>query len=259
MTTAALHTDMLGSGPLVVLLHPVGLDGTFWGGLPAALAARRRVLCLDLPGHGRSPAVGRPRPIEAYADDVAAAIQAAGGGPAAVVGLSFGGMIAQIVAIRHPTLVSALMPCGCGGEFPANVRPLLRERGLAAEREGMVSIVEATIERWFTEPFRGDPAVARVRARLLADDVAGWSAGWHAISGLAATPLLGALRVPTLVLAGEKDIATPPAMAEATVARAIPGARFAVLPGAPHMMQIESEAAFTAAVVDFLLQGNAVA
>lgn len=259
MTATALHARIRGSGPLVVLLHPVGLDGSFWGGLPDALAARRRVLCLDLAGHGSSPAVARPRPIETYADDVALAIREAGGGPAAVVGLSFGGMIAQMLAIRHPSLVSALMPCGCGGDFPENVRPILRERGLAAERDGMAAIVDATIERWFTEPFRADPAVARVRARLLADDVAGWSAGWHAIAGLSATPHLGALAVPTLVLAGEKDVATPAAMAEATVARAIPGARFAVLPGAPHMMQIECEAAFTAAVTEFLLHGTGAA
>jgi 3-oxoadipate enol-lactonase len=253
MTALALHGRALGAGPLVVLLHPVGLDGSFWGALPETLAAGRRVLCLDLAGHGGSPRVSRPRPIEHYADDVAATIRAAGGGPAAVLGLSFGGMIAQMVAIRHPDLVSALVPCGCGGDFAENVRPMLRERGLAAERGGLQAVVDTTIERWFTEPFRGDPAVQRVRERLLTDDVEGWSAGWHAIAGLSATPHLGAVRAPTLVVAGEKDVATPPAVSEATVARAIPGARFAVLPGAPHMMQVEAEAAFTREVAGFLL------
>jgi 3-oxoadipate enol-lactonase len=247
-----LHGSEQGSGKLVVLLHPVGLDGGFWGGLPATLAAGRRVLSLDLAGHGDSPAVARPRPIEAYADDVAAAIRRAGG-PAAVVGLSFGGMVAQMLALRHPALVSALVPCGCGGDFPDAVRPLLRERGLTAERGGMAAILDATIERWFTEAFRADPAVQRVRDRLLADDAAGWSAGWHAIAGLSATPHLGGVQVPTLVIAGEADVATPPAMAEQTVARAIPGARFRLLAGAPHMMQIEAEVAFTAAIAGFLL------
>jgi 3-oxoadipate enol-lactonase len=253
MNALRLHGYCEGQGPLVVLLHPVGLDGTFWAGLPAVLRNARRVLRLDLAGHGASPAVVRPRAIEDYANDVAQAIKDAGGGPAAVVGLSFGGMVAQVLALRHAQLVSALMPCGCGGDFPEAVRPVLRERGLAAERAGMAGVVDATIERWFTKPFRRDPAVDRVRATLLSGDVAGWSAGWHAIAGLAATPHLGGISVPTLVLAGEKDVATPPAMAEATVARAIPGARFAVLPRAPHMMQIEAEAAFTAAVADFLL------
>ena len=253
MTALPLHGRALGAGPLVVLLHPVGLDGSFWGTLPETLAPARRVLCLDLAGHGSSPLVRRPRPIEDYADDVAAAIRAAGGGPAAVLGLSFGGMIAQMVAIRHPDLVAALVPCGCGGDFPEAVRPMLRERGLAAERGGMEAVVDTTIERWFTEPFRTDPAVARVRARLLSDDIAGWSAGWHAIAGLSATPHLGEVRVPTLVIAGEKDVATPPAASEATVARSIPGARFIVLPGAPHMMQVEAEVAFVKEAASFLL------
>jgi 3-oxoadipate enol-lactonase len=253
MSALRLHGTALGEGPLVVLLHPIGLDGGFWGALPATLAAKRRVLCLDLAGHGASPAVQRPRSLDDYADDVAAAIGTAGGGPGAVLGLSFGGMVAQMLALRHPQLVSALIPCGCGGDFPEPIRPVLRERGLAAERDGMAAVLDATIERWFTEPFRADPAVARVRARLQSDDVAGWSAGWHAIAGLSATPRLGAVSVPTLVIAGEKDVATPPAMSETTVARAIPGARFTVLPGAPHMMQIETEAAFVSEVAAFLL------
>lgn len=253
MSTVRLHGRMTGSGPLTVLLHPVGLDGTFWGGLPAALAAKRRVLSLDLAGHGQSPAVARPRPIETYADDVAAAIREAGGGPAAVVGLSFGSMIAQTVAIRHPDLVAALVPCGSGGTFAAEIRPMLRERGLMAERDGMQAVVDATIERWFNPAFRGDAKVERVRQRLLSDDVAGWSAGWHAISGLDATPHLGGVTVPTLVIAGETDAATAPAVTEATIAKVVPGARFVVLPGAPHMMQIESEKAYTEAIASFLL------
>ncbi|UFN48409.1 alpha/beta hydrolase [Roseomonas sp. OT10] len=255
MSALSLHGQAEGEGPLVVLLHPVGLDGSFWGPLPAALAGSRRVLSLDLAGHGRSPAVSRPRPIELYADDVADSIRRAGG-PAAVLGLSFGGMVAQVLALRHPELVSALLPCGCGGDFAEEMRPMLRERGLAAERGGMAAVAQPTLDRWFTAGFRDDPAVARVRARLLGDTVEGWSAGWHAIAGLSATPQLGRIAVPTLVVAGEQDAATAPAVSEATVARPIPGARFAVLPGAPHMMQIECPDAFTAAVAGFLL-GNA--
>lgn len=259
MAALRLEGSSLGNGQLVLLLHPVGLDRSFWGDLPRALALRCRVMCLDLAGHGGSPAVTRPRPLEDYAEDVAATIRDAGAGPAVVIGVSFGGMVAQALALRQPDLVAGLMPCGCGGDFPELVRPILRERGLAAESGGMAAIVDATIERWFNAPFRAEPAVARVRERLLSDDVAGWSAGWHAIAGMSLTPHLGVVRTPTLVLAGENDVATPPAMAEATVARAIPGARFAVLPSAPHMMQIETEAAFTRAVQDFVLNPRGAA
>jgi 3-oxoadipate enol-lactonase len=256
MNLPALHGVLTGTGPLVVLLHPVGLDHRFWGMLPGVLAAERRVLALDLAGHGRSAHVARPRSLEDYAEEVAAAIAQAGGQAAEVVGLSFGGMIAQVLALRHPHLVSRLVPGGCGGSFAAEVRPMLRERGLAAERDGMAAVVPATLERWFTPGYAG-PVVEAVRERLLAQDVAGWSAGWHAIAGLDATPHLGQLRVPTLVIAGERDVATSVAVTEATVMRAIPGARLAVLPGAPHMMQLECAEAYTRAVAGFLLGAGA--
>lgn len=114
------------------------------GGLPAALAGSRSVLSLGLAGHGLSPVVSRPRPIEDYADDVAAAIRQAGGRRAAVVGLSFCGMAARVLALRHLDAVSALVPCGCGGDFAEEVRPMLRERGLDAERDGMAAVLEPT-------------------------------------------------------------------------------------------------------------------
>ncbi|MBR0646830.1 alpha/beta fold hydrolase [Plastoroseomonas hellenica] len=256
MEALALHGVLTGAGPLVVLLHPVGLDHRFWGMLPGVLAAERRVLALDLAGHGQSPQVARPRSIEEYADDVAAAIVQAGGDPAEVVGLSFGGMIAQVLALRHPHLIGKLVPGGCGGTFAAEVRPMLQERGLAAERDGMAAVVPPTLERWFSTGFAGS-VLGAVRERLLAQDVAGWSAGWHAIAGLDATPRLGQVRVPTLVIAGERDAATPAAITEATVMRVIPGARLAVLPGAPHMMQLECAEAYTRAVAGFLLGAGA--
>lgn len=247
--TADLACIVAGSGPDLVLLHPVGLDRTFWG--PLASAPAHRVVSVDLRGHGASPRAERGTTLDDFADDVHAAIGRHCRGPATVLGLSFGGMLAQMVALRHPADVAALVLCGCTGGFAQEIRPVLRERGLAAERDGMASVVDATIERWFTPAFRADPAVDRVRERLRTDDVAAWSAAWHAIATFDAYPRHGEIRVPTLVVAGESDAATP--LAAATrLAQSIAGARLHVLPGAPHMMQIERRADFDRAVLDFL-------
>jgi 3-oxoadipate enol-lactonase len=251
MPAMALHSAASGSGPGVVLLHPVGLDHSFWGGLIERLAASYRVLALDLRGHGRSGSAAKGMQVAEYADDVAQAIEAHGVGPAAVVGLSFGGMIAQTLAVRSPSLVSALVACGCPPGLPAEAQATIRERGLAAERGGMAAVVDATIERWFTPAFRETPVAARVREHLLQDTVQGWSAGWHAIAGFDLRAELWKVRCPTLVVAGELDAATP-AAASAAIAAGIQGATLVTLAEAPHMMQLETSAAFSAAMADFL-------
>lgn len=248
----SLHCVVTGSGPEIVLLHPVGLDHGFMAPWLAPATHDHRVIALDLPGHGHSPAVDRSATLDDYVRSIAAAMREHCHGPAILLGLSFGGMLAQSVALAEPDRVSALVLCGCPGGFAPDVRPVLRERGLAAERDGMASVVATTIERWFTPPFRSDPAVDRVRRRLLADDPIGWSAGWHAISTFEALPRLADLRVPTLVLAGEQDVATPLAAAT-TLANAIPGATLQIVPKAPHMMQIECREAFNRAVESFLV------
>jgi 3-oxoadipate enol-lactonase len=249
--TMDLHCAVAGDGPDLVLLHPVGLDHTFWGPLAAAASRFQRVLSVDLRGHGLSPAADRSAHLEDYADDVYRTITRNCHGAAAVLGLSFGGMLAQVLALRHPEVVAALLLCGCAGGFAAEVRPVLRERGLAAERHGMGAIVDPTIERWFSPAFRTDSAVEKVRERLRSDDPACWSAAWHAISTFDALPRLGAIDVPTFVLAGGHDAATPLAAAK-KLADAIPGARFNVLRAAPHMMQIECRDDFNASVLAFL-------
>jgi 3-oxoadipate enol-lactonase len=249
--SADLHCIVSGEGPDLVLLHPVGLDHTFWPSLTEAASRTHRVLALDLRGHGASSKASPGTSLEDFADDVYAAIARYGRGPAIVLGLSFGGMLAQVLALRHPKAVAALVLSGCTGGFAPEVRPVLRERGLTAEREGMDAIVQATIERWFTPAFRADPQVERVRERLRANDVASWSAAWQAISTFDALPRLAEIAVPTLVIAGEVDAATPIAAAN-RLAESIRRARFEILPAAPHMMQIERRDDYTATVTKFL-------
>ncbi len=253
METVVLNGVVAGEGDGLVLLHPIGLDHSFWGGLPARLARHRRVLALDLRGFGGSPPGPGRMPIAAYAADVRAAMVQHGMERADVVGLSFGGLIAQTLALDFPHAVSRLVLCGCTAGIPPEARNVLRERGLAAERGGMEAVVPATIARWFTAGFADEPVVERVRARLRSDSVAAWSDGWHAIAEFDARPRLGRLEVPTLVVAGEVDAANTAAAAQA-LADAIPGARLVTLPGAPHMMQLEAEEAFADAVESFLAE-----
>ncbi|PWT70875.1 MAG: alpha/beta hydrolase, partial [Proteobacteria bacterium] len=237
VSPTALHCEIDGTGPDLVMLHPIGLDGAFMQ--PAANAFRKswRVIRIDLRGHGRSPSLAAGTGLDAHVADVRAAIEAHCDRPAILLGVSFGGMLAQLVALAHPQLVAGLVLCGCPPRIASENRAMIRERGLAAERDGMEAIVAPTIERWFTPSFAADPWVTRVRNRLLTDDPIAWSASWHAISTFDALSRLREIKVPTLVVAGGRDAATPLAASDA-LANSIPGAKLVVLPGAPHMMQL---------------------
>ena len=246
-----LNHKIDGSGPNVVLLHPIGIDLTCWDDVVAALAPRYRVLRVDLRGHGGSSPATPGATLADYAQDVHELLAELKFTPAAVVGLSFGGMITQTLAINHPEDVSALVICGCPCTLPDAGRQMMADRAASAERDGMAPAIETTLERWFTKDFRAKGGDEATRKRLLADDPNEWARGWRAIAQLDTAARLGEIKVPTLCIAGELDPAAPPATL-GEIAKRIPGAQLAVLPGAPHMMQIEQPKEFAATVGAFL-------
>ena len=246
-----LNHKIDGSGPNVVLLHPIGLDLTCWDDVVAALAPRYRVLRVDLRGHGSSSPAAPGATLADYAEDVHALLAHLKHTPTAVVGLSFGGMITQALALAHPEDVSALAICGCPCTLPDAGRQMMNDRAASAERDGMAPAIETTLERWFTKPFLEKGGGEGARKRLLADDPNEWARGWRAIAQLDTAPRLGEIKVPVLCIAGESDPASAPA-ALGEIAKRIEGAQLAVLPGAPHMMQIEQPKEFAATVGAFL-------
>lgn len=250
--TNSLHFDMKGEGPSLVLLHPVGLDNGFWGPLVDRASENHSVIAIDLMGHGQSGPAAIGRGIGSYVADVKDLFDELDIASATVLGLSFGGMISQEFAIRHPGRTSRLIVGACGGRIPEGAREAVRARGTKAlEAGGMANVVDETLDRWFTPSFLPSVAVERVRLRLLANDPQGWAAGWDAIAGFNALDRLGAIDCPCLVLAATEDAGTPVAATKA-MADAIPRAEFAVLQHAPHMMQIECAERFVDQVAGFL-------
>jgi 3-oxoadipate enol-lactonase len=240
-----------GEGPPVILLHPVGLDHTCWDAVAPRLSAGHRLIRIDLRGHGLSSLPDEDYTLADYADDVHAVLVATGLRPAAIVGLSFGGMVAQTVVIRHPDVASAAVFAGTSAAQTPERREIAIQRAEAALRDGMGALVAPTLQRWFTPGFIAGGGAEATRARLIADDPRGWASAWRAMSDLDAGPALPGIGIPTLCLAGEADLAVPTTALEA-MAAAIPGGRYVMLPGASHMMQIENAGAFSDAVLAFL-------
>jgi 3-oxoadipate enol-lactonase len=247
-----LNYRLEGAGPRVVLLHPIALDLTCFDALAARLSASFSVLRVDLRGHGGSPPSPAAPTLDDYAEDVHTTMVGLNFAPAAVVGFSFGGMLAQVLALTHPEDASALVISACASTLTDEGRRILADRGALAERDGMSAVVDATLARWFSASFREHGGGGTVRRRLLEMDPRRWAEAWRAMSAIDTAPRLGAIAVPTLCLAGEADQSAPPDTLRAIASR-ISGARLEVIPGAPHMLFLEYPQAVAAVLSDFLV------
>jgi 3-oxoadipate enol-lactonase len=246
-----LNYQLDGQGPAVLLLHPVGLDLTWWEPQVEALRSEFQVLRMDFRGHGKSAIALPPYTLAQFAADARALLGTLHIGPAHVIGLSLGGMVAQVLALEYPTEVRSLVLSNTLCTLPAEAREAMRVRGEAAEQGGMAAVIEPTIERWFTRGFLDSPLVARCRQHLLAHDVGAWASTWRAIADLDTLPRLGEIHVPTLVTTGDADVSTPVAAAQ-LIANRIPGAVLKVIAGAPHMAPYEKPEVFNPLLVEFL-------
>jgi pimeloyl-ACP methyl ester carboxylesterase len=209
-----LYCEQTGQGPGLLLLHGNGEDHTlFDGALTRCFSARYRVVAVDSRGHGRSDRVPALR-YEDMAEDIAGLIAALSLTRPALLGFSDGGIVGLLLASRHPELVSKLVVAG-GNTHPSGLR------------------------LWFRLAIRFLYGVKRdEKLRLM----------------LTQPPIpaaaLGAIRAPTLVLAGGRDI-----VREAhtrALAAAIPGSVLRILPGETHDSYVRRPAALLAAAADFL-------
>lgn len=242
--------------PVLVLLHAIATSSALWLPQVGAWSARWRVVQVDLPGHGASaPPSGSPA-LEDYARLVLDVLDEMQVPRAAVAGLSFGGMVAQAMALAAPDRVAALVLAHTSARTEPAVSQLWEQRLQQFEQYGLQAQVGPTLQRWFTRAFAAASPLTLewIAGQIRATSPAGYAAAIRAIQRLDHLERLQRLDIPTLVLAGDSDTAVSPAAA-AALAAAIPRARLIVLPGAAHLGNIEQPVAFAEAVGDFLAQG----
>jgi 3-oxoadipate enol-lactonase len=241
-----------GGGPPVVLLHPLGVDRTVWRPVEAALPGFR-FLSYDLPGHGASPAPGARYTVEDLGDQLADLLRAADVGPAHVVGVSLGGLVAQALAARDPGLVDHLVVVDAVAVYPEAMRDMWRERAALVREQGIEPLVAPTVEMWFTADAieRDDHAVRTVRRLLLDTDPEGYARACEVLATADTTDLLEEITAPTMVVCGEDD---GPAFTAAAprLAESIEDARLEWLAGARHAGAVEHPTAFAALLASFL-------
>ncbi len=239
--------------PWLVFSHSLACSVRMWDGEVARQKDRYRVLTYDTRGHGQSAAPAGPYTLEHLADDLHALLENLGISKPHFCGLSMGGMIGQTFALKYPGVFQTMTLADTTSRYPAEAAPLWRERIRIAQTKGMEPLVQPTLERWFTEPFRKSQpeAVKRVASLIVRTPVNGYAGCCAAIPKINVTSRLKEIRTPTLVICGNDDPATPPAMAR-EIQENIPGAKLALIPQAAHLANIEQPEAFNRALADFL-------
>jgi 3-oxoadipate enol-lactonase len=245
--------DSGGSGEAVVLVHAIGCDHRMWDALAQFLAPQFRVVRVDARGHGRSPVPQRPYSLEALAGDVLTVLDRHAIAKAHWVGLSMGGMIGQAFALAHGDRLGRLVLANTTSSYGPDGRNTWEARIKAVEDGGLAAIKDMVMSRYFSDDFRArnPAAVAEVAQRFLETPAQGYLGCCDAIKDLDYSAELPRIHSRTLVIAGDKDAGTPPAMSEAIVSR-IPGSRLALVAGAAHLSAVEKPVEFNSLVRDFL-------
>jgi len=236
-SASALEADgAVAADSAVVLIHALGLSWRMWEPIMHALAHGRRVLAYDIRGHGAAVDAPPPTHMNTLADDLHQLLEAEGLVSAHVVGLSYGGAIAQAFAVNHPNAVESLTLAA------TTHRPFdsFESRAAAIERDGIAAQVAPSLTRWFTTAALAEnpPGVRYARECVLRGDPVQVAAAWRAFLTLDTADRLSELHVRTLVLAGELDASTNPQIMR-PLAEAIPGAEYVEMAGAPHMPTLE--------------------
>lgn len=235
------------ANPLLVLLPSLGTTTALWDGVIAHLrtetrGAGLRILRIDLPGHGASPAASEPFTVGDLADAVLAIVDEAGGGAFHVAGVSLGGVVALELAVAHPDRVRSLV-MSCSGSRIGTPEGWA-ERAAAVRASGTASLVTGSASRWFAPGFLdregGGPGARSLTTLVDVDDASyAWCA--EALAAFDRTADLGGPAAPTLAISGEHDDVTTPESMQA-LADAVPAGWHVSIPGASHLAVLEEPA-----------------
>ncbi|HXC74615.1 MAG TPA: alpha/beta fold hydrolase, partial [Sphingomicrobium sp.] len=223
----------------LVFLHGVGSDKSVWHPQLAHFAAERRTIAFDYPGYGDSDPAPAGTSRETYAAAILSAMRELGVGQAHVCGLSLGGVVAIAMNAAAPDACASLALADTFAQHPDG--HAIRQRSLAALEHGTLrELAEARVDVLLAQP--ADPAVrAEVVETMGRIDPAAYRIGAKAVWLADQRDRVASIRKPTLILCGEDDKPTPPALSRELHAM-IPGSQLAMIPNAGHLTNLEQPA-----------------
>lgn len=251
----ATPIDDTGSGPPIVLIHGLGLDRFLWDPYIPLLSKQCRAIRYDLLGHGDAAPLTAPVTSADFNTQLLSVLDDRNIDRAVLMGFSLGGVIARTMAAQHPDRVAGLILLNTISTRPPDIRRQVMDRAARIDSGDTDGISEQAIERWFTPVFRArnslviDAVLDRLARNLPGSYRHAYRYFADADAEVASTH--GLIDAPTLVITGEEDRNSTPAMAY-EIATQIGTARCSILPGLRHMGLVEDPPAILTLVVSFL-------
>ncbi|MEW2623281.1 3-oxoadipate enol-lactonase [Streptomyces sp. NPDC048106] len=250
-----LHHTLTGpaGAPPLVLGPSLGTSLAVWDPQLAALARGHRVLRWDLPGHGASGTGMLPTDGSATVADLAALVlrlaDDQGWERFGYAGISLGGAVGLYLGAHHPERLTSLAVVCSSARFGES--SVWHERAALVRAEGTGPVAATATDRWFTRGLAGHPSALALLDDLRAADPAGYAACCDALASYDLRAELPKITVPTLVVAGRDDPATPPAHAR-EIADGVPGASLLEVADAAHLAGVERPGPVTSALLAHL-------
>jgi len=246
-----MDVEIVGEGADLVLLHSLLSDRSSFAGIAKRLSRQRRLILVNLPGFGKS---GPAEPLAGYVERIVEMLENLKVPPNAdMLGNGLGGFVALKLAARDPSMVGRMVLLGAATSFPEAGQQTFRALAEKVEREGMDAVADAAMARMFPADFiaAAPSVIAERRAVFTGIEPNTFAAAARALATLDLSPELDRIRNPVMVVVGEKDGATPPALGSELAGR-LPGARMIEMAGVGHAPHIQAPDELIAAISPFL-------
>ncbi|MBB3257770.1 3-oxoadipate enol-lactonase [Paraburkholderia bannensis] len=242
------------NAPWLVLSNSLGSDVSMWTPQLVEFSKHFRVLRYDTRGHGHSAAPQGPYTIEQLTGDVIGLLDHLGIARAHFCGVSMGGLTGVGLGARFASRIDRLVLCNTAAKI--GTPQVWEPRAAKARNEGMLSLADAVLPRWFTAEFmeRNPLVIAQARDVFVHTDKDGYASNCEAINAADLRGEASSIQAPTLVISGTHDLAATPAQGR-ELAESVQGGRYVEL-NASHISNVELTDEFNKTVLSFLLESK---
>ena len=235
----------------LVFINSLGTDFRIWDDVVEAVKTYGDILLFDNRGHGLSDVVENTSSLNDLADDVLELMDHLSIGKVVLIGLSVGGMIAQILASRIPQKVEKLIFCDT--MYKIGTEQVWNDRIAAVKEKGIGAISEGVMQRWFSVKFRQEQTVkvSAYKNMLEQTPVKGYVKASELIRDADLEEIAAQIKIPSLCIVGAEDGSTLPEHVK-QLADVIEGARYEVIENSGHIPCVDNPEALSKLIIDFI-------